>query len=81
MNFIYTTPNGQWSINEQEDMFGSESFYVIYRQHQPESWYPYKLVGNSLYSCFVWFRWNKIISGDEMRYQISLIPKKLPLDK
>lgn len=74
MELIYTTPNGDWAIAKWDDLFGTDTAYSIYKKYpEPANWTPFTLVGGSLEGCFRWLRYNKRISGDECRYQISLL--------
>lgn len=76
MEFVYVTPDENWAIGKWDDLFGSETVYSIYKKYPaPEGWTPFTLVGLSLEACYKWLRWNKRISGDEMKHQISLIGK------
>lgn len=76
MKFVYQSNNG-WAINEQENLFGSDVFYTVYRFYpNGVGWVPFSLVGNSLPSCFVWLYKYNFISKDEMRHQIELLKKE-----
>jgi len=75
MENVYTSNNG-WRICKQDDLFSSDtSWFSIYRYYPESSWTPFKHMGNSLETCFLWLYRAKFISADEYNYQISLIKK------
>ena len=87
MKTVYTTPNKEWIITLEDDgewfkVFGipiytlrkfSEKKYKEnhYRDKSDVSNYTLMHSVEKLESGFRWLRWIKVISSDEMKYQIS----------
>lgn len=72
-NIIYTTPNGQyWIVPVVEEVTKKPYYYFLCRE-SAEDPVIIELFKESekLEELLRWLRWNKIISSDEMKYQIQ----------
>lgn len=75
MKEVYTSPNGEWKIVEQNDpewqaVFGKENTYFNVVRTK-DNFLIFSGVG--LRYVFEWLSKRMIISKDEMKYQISLL--------
>lgn len=81
---FYETPNKQFRVHKcnnisWEEVFGVEIIiYLIYKikpmiEDLNDSSYQLVHSTEKPETAFRWLRWNKIISSDEMRHQISLL--------
>lgn len=77
-DILYKTPNNEWCISSQYDLFDSHIFYTAWKKFGEE--WQFRFYRDEIESIFRWLKWNKIISNDEMIYQIesfqSLTDKK-----
>jgi hypothetical protein len=90
MNILYETPNKRFIITSQSDpewidIFGDGSvcYNVSKRKDdyfilsgEPKDLYEIVYSTVSLGTAIRWLRWIKVISTDEMKYQLSLLVKK-----
>lgn len=78
MDIVYTTPNTEFIITKQNDpewqaVFGfSSTYYNISKKVTMETEGGFEIQHSSLNleGAFRWLRWIKVISTDEMNYQI-----------
>lgn len=78
MKEIYTTPNGEWKIIEQSDpewqaVFGQQSTYFN-AVRTKDNFLAFS--GGKIKTVLEWLCKMRVVSSDEMNYQVDLLEKK-----
>ena len=85
MKVIYTSPNGKWKLVENSDfrwneIFGESKHYLLCKRREgclstsedEMECFEISCFFENAASAFKWLRWARVISSDEMTYQIGL---------
>ena len=78
-DWLYITPNNLYAISKARnnrlwiDIFGEKEQYYICKYSEKYSRYYIFRSEDTIENCLIWFRDNRIISGDEMEYQNQML--------